>query len=158
MRYSDPDMPAPSSGSPGYTIEAREGRVVEARVFGLRTAEDAAAYSLALGTQLLRMPSDARAVLCADHRPVVIYPQAVADGLVALFTQMNTRLERVAILAARSNATLVLQLERLVREAAYPGRKVFFAPEDAQGHLAPVLNPPELRRVREFLDEYRPTA
>ena len=147
-------MPVPSSG-PSYTVQTRVGCVIEARVFSLRSAEDVDAYAVALGTQVLRVPRNLRPVLCADHRPVAIYPQAAADRLVELFTQMNARLERVAILAARSNATLVLQLDRLVREAAYAGRKVFHAPEDVQGHLAPVLDVAELRRVREFLDEYR---
>lgn len=151
-------MPAqgpPSSGSRPYTIEARVGRLIEARVFGLRTKDDADDYSRALGMQVLRMPKEVAPVLCADHRPVQIYPQAAADRLVELFTTMNTRLERVAIVCARSNATLVLQLERLVREAAYVSRKVFYLAEDAAGHLAPVLGPAELERVRAFLDEYR---
>lgn len=68
---------------------------------------------------------------------------------------MNARLERVAVLAARSNATLTLQLERLVREAAYASRRVCYAPEEAQAHLAPILDPPERRRVREFLAEHK---
>jgi hypothetical protein len=140
----------------GFTIETRIGRLIEARVFGLRTREDADDYAAALGTHVLRMPTGAVPVLCADHRPVVIYPQAAADRLVELFTQMNAKLERVAILVARSNATLVFQLGRLVREAAYASRKVFYTSEDAQAHLAPVLDATELRRFRAFLDEVPP--
>jgi|SRR5579883_1647493 len=134
-----------------WTMETRAGRLIEARVFALRTREDADAYSAALATHVARVPSQLRPVLCADHRPVVIYPQPAADRLVELFVAMNTRLERVAILAARSNATLVLQLERLVREAAYASRKVVYAKEDAEAHLAPVLGPVELGRLRDFL-------
>src|SRR5215831_2487531 len=100
-------MPQGPSSRP-FAIEARVGKLIEARVFGLRTREDAEEYSRALGLQVLRMPKDVAPVLCADHRPVVIYPQAAADRLIELFNQMNTRLERVAIVAARSNATLVL--------------------------------------------------
>ena len=73
------------------------------------------------------VPKGTVPVLCADHRPVVVYPQSVADRLVELFMDMNRRLERVAILVAPSNATLLLQLRRLVREAAYASRKVFYA-------------------------------
>jgi hypothetical protein len=142
----------------GFTIETRAGRLIEARVFGLRTREDADSYATALGAQVLRMTSHAPPILCADHRPVFIYPQAAAARLAELFTQMNAQLERVAILAARSNATLVLQLDRLVREAAYPSRRVFYTPEDAQAHLAPVLDTGELRRFRAFLEEYPPRS
>jgi hypothetical protein len=137
-----------------YTIENRSGRLIEARVFGLKTREEADAYSHELGVQTLRMPSTKRPVLCADHRPVAIYAQPIADRLTELFTHMNTRLERIAILAARSNATLVLQLERLVREAAFAARRVCFTAEEATAHLAPVLDAAELARMREFLDDH----
>jgi len=147
-------------GDPGarFSIESRVGRLIEARVFGLRTRDDADDYAHALGTQVLRMPRNPRPILCADHRPVVIYPQDAAERLMELFTHMNVQLERVAIIVARSNATLVLQLDRLVREAAYASRKLFYSPEEAQGHLAPVLDATELGRMRAFLDEYTPRS
>ena len=145
---------AGGGASSSYTIETRVGRLIEARVFGLRTRDEADDYSRALGLHVLRMPKETSPVLCADHRPVQIYPQAAADRLVELFTRMNARLERVAIVVARTNATLVLQLERMVREAAFPSRKVFFVADDAAGHLSLALTPKELERARGFLDEY----
>jgi hypothetical protein len=144
----------PSRQAATYTIETRVGRLIEARIFGLRTGDDANAYSAALGAHVLRMPRDPRPILCADHRPVTVYSQPVAQRLVELFTQMNTRLDRAAILAARTNATLSLQLERLVREAAFPNRKLFYTPSDVEAYLSPVLDPAELKQMRAFLDEY----
>jgi hypothetical protein len=144
-------------GSP-YTIDNRVGRLIEARVYGLRTRDEVDAYSHELGVQAIRMQATQRPVLCADHRPVAIYAQPVADRLTELFMHMNTRLERVAILAARSNATLVLQLERLVREAAFAARRVCYTAEEAQAHLAPVLDAAELARMREFLDGHVPPS
>jgi hypothetical protein len=141
-----------------YMIENRVGRLIEARVFGLRAHEEAEAYSHELGIQTLRMQGTRLPVLCADHRAVAIYDQPVADRLIELFMRMNTRLERVAILAAWSNATLVLQLERLVREAAFAARRVCFTAEEAQAHLAPVLDAMELARMRDFLDEPIPSS
>jgi hypothetical protein len=134
-----------------FTMENRVGRLIEARVFALRTREEADAYSQELGVTVMRAPLNTRPVLCADHRPVAVYSQPVADRLVQLFTQMNTRLERVAILAQRTNATLVLQLERIVREAANSGRRVCYSSEEAQEHLAPVLDARELGVMRDFL-------
>ena len=130
------------------------GKLIAARVFGLRTVDDANDYSTALGNDAARLPT---AVLLADHRPVVIYPQDVADRLAELFIAMNTRLDRVAIIVARSNATLALQLERLVRQAKYTNRRVFYAPDDAIAHLEPVLSAPEIARAREFLVGIRPS-
>ena len=138
-----------------FAVANVAGRLIEARVRSLRTRADVDAYAQALADEMKKIPG-APPVLCADHRPVVIYPQVVADRLVELFVSMNTQLERVAILAARSNATLVLQLDRLVREAAYANRKVFHAPEDAERHLAASLRPAELSRVRAFLAEWPP--
>ncbi len=142
----------------GFSLETRVGRLIEARIFDLRTREDADVYSGAMRAHILRMPIAIRPILVADHRPIVIYPQPAADRLVELFTQMNAQLERVAIIAAPSNATLVLQLNRIVREAAYAKRRVVFTPEEVVSHLAAALDLGELTRVRAFLDEYPPKA
>lgn len=147
-------MPGPSSGAHRYLIENRVGRLVEARVFELRSREDVDDYSRDLGIQVLRMPRTVRPILCADHRPVAVYAQPAADRLIELFQQMNTRLERVAVVVARSNATLAMQLQRIVREAAYNARRVVHDAEDAHAHLAPVLRPDELARMRDFLGEF----
>lgn len=140
----------------GYVINNRVGKLIEARVFGLKTREDADAYSRDLGIQVMRMPRSVRPILCADHRPVAIYPQPAADRLVELFLQMNARLERVAILVSPTNATLTMQLNRFVREASYAARRVFQRPDEANVHLAPVLDVEELARMRDFLDEFKP--
>ena len=147
-----------AEGAPPYVIQNRAGRLVEARVFRLTTREDVDAYARDLGIEFMRVPRAVRPILCADHRPVRIYAQPAADRLVELFTHMNERLERVAIVVARSNATLALQLTRIVREANYTARRVFYTAEDAQEHLAPVLQHDELGRVRTFLDELPPLS
>jgi hypothetical protein len=147
-------MPEPDPPQQGYVIANRAGRLIEARVFDLRTREDADAYSRDLGIQVMRLPKSVRPILCADHRPVVIYPQPAADRLIELFTQMNTRLERVAVVVARTNATLAMQLQRIVREAAYTARRVVHDAEDAHAHLAPALSLDELARMRDFLAEF----
>jgi hypothetical protein len=88
---------------------------------------------------------------------VSIYAQEVADRLLEAFKPLNAHLERVAILTAPTNATFAMQLDRIVRAAGYAARKVVYAPEDAVQHLAAVLTPQELQRVRSFLDEYPAT-
>jgi len=134
----------------------RVGRLIEARVNALRTPADADAYARALRELVVKLGEPP--VLCADHRPVAIYPQAVADRLGELFVQMNTRLVRVAILVARTNATLSMQLERIVREARSPHRRVFYDAEPALDHLAPALDAHELVAARVFLESERPRS
>jgi hypothetical protein len=87
---------------------------------------------------------------------VTIYAQEVADKLLEMFKPLNAHLERVAILAAPSNATFAMQLDRIVRAAGYAARKVVYTPDEGVQHLAPVLTPQELKRARAFLEEYPP--
>jgi hypothetical protein len=133
-----------------FTIEVRAGRLIEARVHSLVSRERAVAYAEALG-RAARSASGERMILCADHRPVLIYPQPVADKLSELFLRMNNHLERVAILGAKSNATLWMQLGRIVREANNPSRQIFDDRAAAEAHLAPVLDERERARLSLFL-------
>jgi len=148
-------MPASSSTTLSYTVHTGGARLIEARVFRLRTLEEAQGYSELLAAHARRVPGSDYPVLLADHRPVMIYPQLVANRLVELFLDMNTRLERVAIIASRENATMVLQLERLIREANDVKRRLFFTNEDALEHLSPSIDALDLQRARRFLDAYR---
>jgi hypothetical protein len=135
-----------------YSIQTRVGRLIEARVFQLTTRGDADEYSMALGREVARH-KDAP-ILLADHRPVQIYPQEASDRLVELFQHMNRRIERIAIIVAPSNATIYLQLQRLVREANYEARQVFKDVTPAIEHLSRSLAKPELDRARAFLGEH----
>lgn len=133
-----------------FSIEIREGRLIEARVTALASREDALAYSQALGRARSSRPSE-RMILCADHRPVSIYSQPVANELSDLFVRMNVQLERVAIIAAKSNATLWMQLGRIVREAGNPSRQMFDESAATETFLAPVLTARERARLTTFL-------
>jgi hypothetical protein len=138
-----------------FSLHVHTGRLIEARVFALRTVEHAEAYGAAL-LEVARRVHTGTPVLLADHRPVVIYPQDVAERLVDLFTRMYTRLARVAIIASRSNATMAMQIERLVREAKEAKRRVMYAPSDACEHLRTALDAAELARAQDFLAEWSP--
>ena len=135
---------------PSYTITPSVGRLIEARVFQLLTREEADEYSRALA-DVVKSMAGISPVLCADHRPVKIYPQPPADRLAELFTHMNSRLESVAILVSPTNATLGLQLDRIVREVKNDRRRAFRDPEDALAHLRPSLDDREMARVAMFL-------
>ena len=137
-----------------FTCEIKVGRVIEARVQTLKTPADARAYSNALArvvTSFSKTGAKRGPVLCADHRPVVIYAPEVADELARLFSEMNAYLVRVGIIAARSNATLSMQLGRIVREANNPLRQIFYEPGELTDFLAHDLDRNETERVRAFL-------
>ncbi len=138
-----------------FSCEIRVGRLIEARVHALKGPEDAQAYSAALSEVVQdHIARDGEGpVLCADHRPVAIYSPAVADELARLFGLMNAHLQRVAIIAAKSNATLVMQLGRIIREAGNPKRQLFHAAAEVTEFLAGDLDSAERARTQAFLAE-----
>lgn len=144
------------SDPPGFTVERRVGCVIEARVFRIRTPDEATRYARALATVVSSTPLELKPILCADHRPVVVYSQPVTDRLTELFVSMNTRLQRIAILVSPTNAVLSMQLGRIVRQAGNEHRRLFTLASQALAHLSPVLDPLESARVRDFLDEFPP--
>jgi hypothetical protein len=141
-----------------FTVETHAGRLIEARIETLRTLDRAVAYSDALGHAVRESPGNERMILCADHRAVGIYPQPVADKLAALFGAMNQRLLRIALLVAPSNATLSMQLARIVREAKNADRRVFLVPAEAETFLGEVMTSPERTRLARFLQSDAPPS
>jgi hypothetical protein len=132
-----------------FSVDRRARRLFEARVFELTDLAAVDRYATAFAAAA-DVP---RPVLCADHRPVKIYAPPVADALVKLFRTLNARWHRVAILVARTNATLAMQLQRIVRESANPSRSVFYEADDATKFLDPELDAAERERLRAFLSE-----
>jgi len=132
-----------------FYCACKVGRVVELRVEALHTAEDVEAYAKAIDRVV--SASRERAIICADHRPVGIYSPAVTDALVAMFTTLNSRIERAALIASPTNATFVLQLQRIVREAENSQRRVFLDPHKMVIWLSDVLTRHEIAQVRAHL-------
>jgi hypothetical protein len=141
-----------------FSIENRVAGLIEARVLALPTLSEANLYAERLAAVVTQVAPNYAPVLCADHRPVLIYRQEVADRLSALFALMNSRLARVAVLVSRSNATLAMQLERIVREAKYPSRRVFYEAIEAERFLAPSLGDAATQQAHAFLDAWAPSA
>jgi hypothetical protein len=68
-----------------------------------------------------------------------------------MLTAVNPRIERSAILHRDDQATSVLQVMRLIKEAQSPHRRVFTNPFEMQSWLGEVLNDTERERLRVFL-------
>jgi hypothetical protein len=134
-----------------FTLENHAGRLLEARVHELRSAGEVAAYGAAFRTQLARL-HPRRGVLCADHRPAALYSPPVTAALVELFTSLNPVLERAALVTGSTNATLSLQVTRLVREAQNPVRRAFSDAATAARWLGDRLSTEEQRRLDAFLE------
>jgi hypothetical protein len=134
-----------------YLVENRLGRLIEARIWRLAAGEDANKYAADVRTTALQCSTKQLPVLCADHRKANVYPPEVADALALAFLPNNERFDRIAILVSPENATLLLQLQRLTRQAGSERRKVFLEPVQALEHLRAALDDKEHERARAFL-------
>lgn len=92
-----------------------------------------------------------QAVICTDWRPIRVFAPEVADAVIEMLSTTNKRLLRGAILLAPDNATLGLQVERLLHAANNPVRKTFRASDKMLSWLAEVLTPAELECAKKFL-------
>jgi hypothetical protein len=131
-----------------FTVERNVGRLVEARVLALATRADVERYAQSFKPFA---KDTAGLVLCADHRAVRIYAPEVADDLISLFTKLNTVWRRAVLIAAPSNATLTIQLQRVVRSSNSSARRLVVDTAAAETFVADMLDAAEKARLVEFL-------
>lgn len=137
-----------------FKVQVSVGRLVEARVFSLKTAEDVVAYHTEVLAAIQRASRRGQVVLVADHRPVRVYAQEVAEQLIEAFKKNNALLERAASVIAPDNATMSMQFGRLVREAHFDQRKVFRDVASTLEFLRDGLDERERERAAQFLNEW----
>jgi hypothetical protein len=129
-----------------YTAECRVGRLVEARLNGLRSIDAVTQFWEALRQAFA--VAGPHAVICADWRGAHVMAPEVAAEMISLLSKGNAHLERSAVLLAPGHATFSLQVERVMRVANNPSRRTFRDPFEMERFLAEVLGPGE-RAVRE---------
>jgi hypothetical protein len=134
-----------------YCVDHQHGRLIEAKVLRLTSADDAAAYAADVIAKVESLRHHRPPVLCADHRAANLYPPVVADRLAQAFVPNNSRFERIAILVAPENAILLMQLQRITREAGSDRRRVCLNASEALEHLGKSLDADELDRAGAFL-------
>jgi len=91
-----------------------------------------------------------KVVIAADWRPCRLFTPETSDRAIRLFSDLNQRIERSAILHRMDQPTSVLQVLRLIRETHFDRRRVFTNLDDAYAWLDPALNSAEQQRLREF--------
>jgi hypothetical protein len=133
-----------------FTVEQKVGRLVEARVFRLSTRADVEDYGRAFAPFANLRPA---AVLMADHRPARVYSPEVAQDLVTMFEGLNRVWEKAALLVSPNNATLAIQLQRLVRESRNESRRVFLDQRECEVFLSTALDEAGRSRLQTFLSQ-----
>jgi len=90
-------------------------------------------------------------VVCADLTAARTFSPETTERFVALMRSDNPKLERGALLLDAGSATVVLQVERMVREANLPARRTFRDRGELTAWLDPILTPAERAALAEFL-------
>jgi hypothetical protein len=118
---------------------------------GCETVADVDRMIAMMVEQFARLPEPTRIVIAADWRACRTLTQPVAERVAQMFEYGNARIERGGLLHDARQATSVLQLFRLVREASLPSRRIFTDLRELEDWLAEVLTPEERERVRALL-------
>lgn len=136
-------------GHLGFTIEHSVGRLVCTSIGELASLFEFAQIKAAVISTMQRAGNEV--VVCTDWRRIRVFAPDIADALVAMFTVTNRRVLRGGILLGSSNATLGLQLERVLHSAHSKSRRSFDDPELMLTWLGEVLTAVELQCAKEFI-------
>ena len=131
------------------TVDMKVGRLIEIRSVQPYTLEEIAFLGGRLA-QLMQGRSD-RIVGCLDLRGAGVAPSEHTELYAAVLRRDNPLVERTGVLLPPGQATLALQLERIVREAHNPRRKTFRDVAPFCAYLDEVLTTEEQARMRAFL-------
>jgi hypothetical protein len=134
------------------TCKVHAGRLLEIRVgSGYRTVSDVDEMIGMIAAAFASTPEPTRILIAADWRRCRVLTPDVAERATEMLTRSNPRVERSAILHDPGQATSVLQVLRLAREAKLPYRRVFTDAPEMRTWLAEVAQPDELARLDSLL-------
>jgi hypothetical protein len=134
-----------------FYLECRVGRLVEVRPEGLHSLADLSAIFSAIGQ--LRRAAPGPGIYCVDWRRLRVLSPEVAETLASSMREGNPHTLRSAALTS-AQATLGLQLDRLIRETNHPSRRIFREAEPMLAWLAQVTTPEEQARAKQFLESF----
>lgn len=133
------------------TCELVVGRLIEVNCrAGFRTVADLEAIADKADLAFRRLAGE-KAVIVADWRTAPVLHPPVAHAMLQASLAENPYVERSALLHSPTQATSILQLFRLVKEAAHQDRRVFTEPAELCAWLDESLSAGERLRLREFL-------
>jgi hypothetical protein len=92
-------------------------------------------------------------IYCANISRAKLLQPEEAEPMRKIMQLDNPRLLRTALYVGSNSATLMLQMERLIREAANPARKTFRDSQKLISWMAEVTTPEEEQRIREIYSD-----
>jgi hypothetical protein len=134
---------------PPYVVERLLGKLVGLRGGQVRTVSEWSGLAVSVGKMAATI--EAPIVLCADYRRLQLLSEEVAGAVLESFREFNSKLERSALLLPAKASTLRLQIERILREAKHPARRVCVDVAEAKAWLSSCLTENQQLRLEEFL-------
>jgi hypothetical protein len=134
-----------------FSLTLQTGRLVELAFAFPVGREDAEGAGEQL-RHILGTRTD-KIVVATDLVLMRTLPPDVADAFITVMRADNPRIERSGFLIAEDAATLALQLERMIKEAANSARRAFRSSARWQEWLAEALTPDEQKRLAAFARE-----
>lgn len=133
-----------------YKVENRVGKLVEVRLASPLNLDEVQQFIQGMVGVMQKI--DGKYVGAVDMLDAHVFPAAVADQLSQLLAGASPRVERTALLIGTS-AVFGLQVERVIRDAANPNRRVFRNAREMETWLGEVLTPMEKTRLATFVSE-----
>jgi hypothetical protein len=132
-----------------YSVGNPAGRLITFRVTA--PVDDGNATSAAIDLRSAIQAIDGLVVVCTDLTGGRTFAPWTADRFVSVMKNDNPKVERSALLLPADAATVLLQVERMVREAESPARRTFHVASELAEWLAPLLNSDEQAALAAFL-------
>lgn len=134
-----------------HTIESKVGRLIEVRFWSPILVEEPGAWRRDHERMIAAMLNTY--VFFVDLGDAPVFPPDMIEAFSATMRN-ETRLLRMALLLGAS-PTLGLQMQRLVRDAQHPHRRIFREPREAETYLSEILTLSERTRLHELASEKR---
>jgi hypothetical protein len=136
------------------TARIQVGRLLEVRVAaGYRSVADVTALFQQVGREIAGLAPGTKHVTVVDWRHCPLMAPEAADFLIERMVSVNLGTERSAAIARQDAPLAVLQFLRLIRDAGFSDRRLFFDEAELCSWLGEVLSPAESARLRAFLSE-----
>lgn len=137
---------------PQNTCRVRTGRLLEIDVAaGYERVEDLEQMTRMIQAAVAAVSEPTQLVIAADWRPCKLFTPEVAARAVDMLTRTSHRIARSGILHSSDQATSVLQVFRLVKEARQEHRRLFTDVNQMESWLSELLDEEEKQRLHTFL-------
>lgn len=134
-----------------HTIESKVGRLIEVRFWAPILGEEPGAWRREHERMIAAMLNTY--VFFVDLSDAPVFPPDMIEAFASTMKN-EARLLRMGILLGTS-PTLGLQMQRLVRDAQHPHRKIFREPREAEMYLSEILTLSERTRLHELASDRR---